>query len=234
MRYYCDVVYALYDPRSQDNTLEILTDYAEKYKNSDVPLHILEQNINLGDSYRGHTGPNKQICFLANMNKFIQKYVPIGTWTLCLAGDERLNPHEREKMFEFLLYAEYENFNALSFDIYDVYPDIDHYANYNAIFKGKLYHRKMIKRSLEYRYNLTPHSNYSGGEHYIQPNLQFFHLGHMKENTYLNWWRHGNGIDVLNRLDPKDRFLAFDDHHENPFSDWKKGILKRPIINYNL
>ena len=38
------------------------------------------------------------------------------------------------------------------FDIYDCYPDLDHYANYYPLYSG-LYHRKLIRRTPKYKYN---------------------------------------------------------------------------------
>ena len=81
----------------------------------------------------------------------------------------------------------------------------------------------MVKRTPEYIYNLTPHSGYSGGQKYINTKLQFFHFGHIKKkDPYFNWWRHGNGLDVLQMIPEERRFLEVD----NPYIDWKRGILK--------
>jgi len=230
IRFFSDEVWALYDPRSIDNTLVLLQDAVEKYKDSDVPVYIWEQDIMLGDSYRGHEGPKKELSYRANVNKFMKDHIPMFAWSMWLAGDERLNPHEIDKYYEYLLYADYQGFDGICFDLYDCYPDMNHYANYRAIYKEGLFHRKLVKRYPHYKYNLTPHSNYIGGANFIQSGLQFFHFGHLKgDSKYLNWWRHKNGLDLLDRLHPEDRFLPF----ENPFKDWKKGELQCPIINNN-
>lgn len=228
IRLYCEEIYCLYDPRSTDNTLNLLEGYVEKYKDSECPVYIWVQDPNRGDSYRGHIGPKKEMCYRANVNVFLEEKVPMDSWSMWLAADERLNPHELDRCNEFLLYADYMGLDSLVFDIYDCFPDINHYANYYAIYKRGLWHRKMVRRTPQYKYNLTPHSGYFGGDKKLQTKLQFFHFGHIKkEDPYLNWWRHGNGLDVLLRLPEDQRFLEID----NPFKDWKRGILKEEIKN---
>lgn len=223
IRVFCDEVYALYDPRSQDNSLEILERFVEEYKDTDCPVHIWEQDPNLGDSYRGKMGPKKELSYRHNVNKFIQEVIPMDAWSMWLAGDERLNPHEIDEYEEILIYADFVGFTGVVFKLYDCFPDINHYANYDLIYgKDGLRHRKLVKRTPYYKYNLTPHSGYMGGQIWICSDLQFFHFGHLKGDVYLNWWRHGNGLDMLEPISPEQRYIKF----ENPFKDWKRGILK--------
>lgn len=221
IRYFVDVVYALYDPRSTDNTLDVLQQNVEKYKDSNCPVHIWMQDPTLTDSYRGHKGPNKELSYRANVNKFLEEIVPMDGWSMWLAADERLNPHQLDLYNEFLFHAEYAGYDAIVFDFYECYPDINHYVNYLAIY-GYLLHRKLVKRTPNYRYHLTPHSGYDGGQNWVKSNLQFFHFGHLKGDIYLNWWRHGNGLDVMGDIPEDKRWIPF----KNPFKDWVLGELE--------
>lgn len=216
LRFFCDEVWALYDPRSSDGTIELLYEFVERYKDTNVPVYLYEQNIKLGDSDRYVKGDKGIITFLANANRFIREYIPLNTWTMWLAGDERLDLRDKEKFYSALSYAEDNHYNAVKFKLYDIYNDLEHYINYTAIMS--LAHRKLIKRTRDYQYNLILHHGFKGAKPWLETDLRFYHFGNYYDQQR-NWWRSENGANYIPRIPEHKRFVKFD----SPFldKDWK-------------
>ena len=217
LRFFCDEVWALYDPCSDDGTIEYLKEHEEKYKNTEVPLYLYKQDLTLGDSTRDEKGKQGKITFLANANKFLDEHVTFGTWTMWLAADERLEVSRSEDIYEALIFAEGMGANAVKFKFYDIYKNLDTYVNYDYL-NLNLAHRKLIRNTPEYRYNLELHKGHNGGKPWVNTDLPFYHFGNFYKQDR-NWWRDVNGVKYLDRIPKQKQLMKFKSPWLN--KDWK-------------
>jgi glycosyltransferase involved in cell wall biosynthesis len=202
-----DDVYVLLDSRSKDRTREIVEQFPQ--------IKIYLQDQTLGGSTRHNRGSD-EITFIHNINEFLKTTVPEGQWVMVMAGDERYDPRDVEKIRFYVDQAENLNLTALVFEIADVFPDEQHRVAYESVPGLILAHIRFFKYHEDFGFGTRAHDDVgdTGTRIRARTGLWFYHFGNLKRTADWNWWREWDGINLTKK------YVLLD----NPFIDWKKGI----------
>jgi len=202
-----DEVYVLLDPRTKDRTREIVEQFPQ--------IKIYLQDPDLGNATRHNRGSD-EITFIHNINEFLKTVVPEGHWVMVMAGDERYDHRDAEKIRFYIDQADGLNANALIFEIADVFPDERQRIAYESVPGLILAHLRFFKYQEDFAFGTRAHDDIGdmGTRIRARTGLWFYHFGNLKKTTDWNWWRNWDGVNLTKKYVPLD----------NPFSDWKRGI----------
>lgn len=221
IKHFCDWVIALVDPRSSDNTIKILQNFAK----TDKHLLILSQNLSLGDSTREVKGIKGEITYIHNINMVIQ-WQPKDSWLMWLAADERLDLRDKGEIMRKLEFAEKNSNDSIIFEIYDIYDE-----KYRIGWEHSgmdLIHRKIFRPTA--RFGTTSHSGCTGINNPLKTNIPFYHFKYVRKRNRVCWWttedKNNNKKTILNvpklmELIPEDKRLI---KCKIPFKDWRNEL----------
>jgi len=216
MLYFCDRVYALLDPRTNDGTLEILKkEYPE--------ITILYQLLILGDSNdidgRGEKGI---MTTHMNTNYFYPLLVKEGEWSLYLAADERFHPKDWESIVDLIQQAKREGKKGLI-----------HYTQHEFYFDNKTCadldeHVQKI-RFMEYDKRWVFNEGSHGGKSWryeknelLDSKAEFYHFGRIvSHKPNMNWRYHIPTADWTRFGGPEGKFPTRE-YVGPPFDNWKE------------
>jgi hypothetical protein len=210
---FCDEIWAIYDPRSDDGTNEYLFKLEKEGK-----IKLFKQNISVGDSMRTIRGIFDEITYLIEVNRFISENIKIDEWFLWLAADERIDPINTNRLRWMVDQADVNNFDGVVLDLYDMYPDEIHRVAYENIL-GELNHVKFVKRTHRLKYGIRAHDGADGHYKTMKSRIPFYHFGYIKSTKAENWWRKWDGLNNLNKVKEEERFIEV----LNPFENWRKS-----------
>ena len=104
--HFCKEVYALVDPATTDDTVELLKQFCPYVK-------VQYQDRNLGDSDEDTIGPTGTLIMHKNKTKWINENIEDGEWFIEMAADERFNPIEFKVLEEEIKYAQESGCDSL-------------------------------------------------------------------------------------------------------------------------
>jgi len=164
IRLFCDEVYALVDPKTSDETIDILK--------KDCPWVIIDlQKSDLWES----------------IHQFLRTYVEELKWCLWLNADERLHPAQVEPIRRLVDLASSSNYDAISLGIVDLYPDIFHRLAFEKVPNFQFVHKKIFRRTTNLRFYPDIPGAETGLYNTLSSQFPFWHFGYLKKNPNKKW-----------------------------------------------
>ncbi|MHA1277122.1 MAG: hypothetical protein ACTSQ8_08045 [Candidatus Helarchaeota archaeon] len=208
MLHFCNKVYALLDPKTEDNTYKIL-----RYEFPNI--EIIFQNWALGDSNNYIKGPKEILVNHKMLEWAINHLVKKGEFFMLLAADERFDPVEFPGIEYEIHLMKVDGYNGINFAKHMItYAPRDpvHYINFYSRFsKDSLFQCRFQRKVKDWVLDGKSGRSMNYNLPLIDSKFRFYHYCWLKRTREpYSYWR--------DRKEFADLPLSF---HRNPLKEWR-------------